>query len=64
VGCALRELGERGIEVGVVVLQRESEPPRVNPDAGTRLRAGDRIVVVGDSDALARVAADAQGQDA
>jgi len=63
VGCALGELAERGIQVGVVVLQREGETPRVNPDTGTRLRAGDRIVVVGESDALARMASEAQGPE-
>ena len=50
------DLAANGVRVSVVVIRREGEPLKVNPDAATRLAAGDRVVVVGDRENVTKVA--------
>ncbi|MDH3213249.1 MAG: potassium channel protein [Myxococcales bacterium] len=54
---ALRELPGRGIHVSVVAIKRGDEPIRLRPGPDEVLEAGDRVIVVGDRDNLALMAA-------
>jgi voltage-gated potassium channel len=66
-GCALCDCTlsgpiDRGVQVDVVALRREGKT-QLSPDHGETLRAGDRIVVVGDKEDLARLATLAQSSE-
>jgi voltage-gated potassium channel len=52
----LRDLPARDLRVSVVAMQRPGERLRLNPGPDDTLRAGDRIVVVGDQENLRRLA--------
>jgi voltage-gated potassium channel len=54
--CRLRDLPARGLELHVVAIKREGEPTRFQPRGDDALRAGDRVVAVGDADSLRRIA--------
>lgn len=56
-GRPLAELAGRGLRLSVVAISREGEAPHLVPGADDGLRAGDRVVVVGHRDSLARFAA-------
>jgi voltage-gated potassium channel len=56
IGTTLGALGERGIQVSVVAIKREADPLALNPTAAMDLRAGDRVVVVGDRENVTRLA--------
>jgi voltage-gated potassium channel len=56
-GRRLGELSEdEGIAVAVVAIKRGEDPLALNPAREAELRAGDRVVVVGDREQLARLA--------
>jgi voltage-gated potassium channel len=52
----LRDFPARGLELHVVAIKREGEPMRFRPSGEDELRAGDRVVVVGDGENLRRIA--------
>jgi voltage-gated potassium channel len=52
----LRELPSHGLHLHVVAIKREGEPTRFQPAGEDELRAGDRVVVVGDAENLRRIA--------
>jgi voltage-gated potassium channel len=52
----IRELRSLGAQVAVIAIKRSSESLKIRPNADELLRAGDRVVVVGDHDELARLA--------
>jgi voltage-gated potassium channel len=54
--CPLRDLAARGLELHVVAIKREGEPTRFQPRGDDALRAGDRVVAVGDADSLRKIA--------
>jgi voltage-gated potassium channel len=56
VDAPLSDFRERGLLAAVVAIKRGDEPLRLNPGPSERLRAGDRVVVVGDHDNLNRLA--------
>jgi voltage-gated potassium channel len=56
IGTTLGALGERGIQVSVVAIKREADALALNPTAAMDLRAGDRVVVVGDRENVTRLA--------
>ena len=60
VGVTLDALPERGVRVSVVAIKGDG-PLRMNPGARDTLRAGDRVIVVGDRENLGRLADLAQG---
>jgi len=55
--ASLRELPERDVRVSVVAIKRGDEPLRLSPGPTDVLRAGDRVVAVGDRENLRRLAA-------
>lgn len=55
-GARLRDLPARGVAVLVVAVKRAAEPITLSPSADAELRAGDRIVVVGEREKLMRLA--------
>ena len=64
-GSGLRRPGVagRGVHVNVVAVRRDGKT-QLSPAEGETLRAGDRIVVVGDKENLGRLATLAQGSKA
>ena len=60
VDVTLDALPERGVRVSVVAIKGDG-PLRMNPGARDTLRAGDRVIVVGDRENLGRLADLAQG---
>lgn len=52
----LLDLPGRGLVLQIVAVKRQGESTRFQPSAEERLRAGDRVVVVGDAENLRRVA--------
>lgn len=52
----LSELSDHGLHAAVIAIKRGDEPLRIQPGPTEILRAGDRIVVVGDHDNLRRLA--------
>jgi voltage-gated potassium channel len=56
IGTTLGALGERGVQVSVVAIKREADALALNPTATMELRAGDRVVVVGDRENVTRLA--------
>jgi voltage-gated potassium channel len=56
VNLPLRDLSARGLRVAVIAIKRGDEPLRLKPGPSETLRAGDRVVVVGDHDDLNRLA--------
>jgi voltage-gated potassium channel len=56
-GLRLRELAGRGVVVSVVGIKRGEEAVRLQPGPDDDLRAGDRVIALGDRDNLARLAA-------
>ena len=54
--CRLSDLPARGLQLHVVAIKREGEPTRFQPGGDDALRAGDRVVVVGDGENLRRIA--------
>jgi voltage-gated potassium channel len=62
-GVRLRELPGRGIRVSVVAIKRGEAPILVTPGPDDALRAGDRVVAVGDRENLHRLAALAEGPE-
>ncbi|HEY8153434.1 MAG TPA: potassium channel protein [Myxococcota bacterium] len=52
----LRDLPARGLQLHVVAIKRPGEPTKFQPRGEDALRAGDRVVVVGDADNLRRIA--------
>jgi voltage-gated potassium channel len=56
IGTTLGALGERGVQVSVVAIKREADALALNPTAAMELRAGDRVVVVGDRENVTRLA--------
>jgi voltage-gated potassium channel len=60
VDLTLEALPSRGLRVSVVAIKGDG-PLRINPGAGDALRAGDRVIVVGDRANLSRLAKLAQG---
>ncbi|GAB4515591.1 MAG: potassium channel protein [Haliangiales bacterium] len=56
-GHDLAALHARRMELVVVALQHPGQPMRISPPRGERLRAGDHVVVVGQREALAKLAA-------
>jgi len=52
----LLDLPARGLRLQIVAVKRQGEPTRFQPSAEERLRAGDRVVVVGDAENLRRIA--------
>jgi K+/H+ antiporter YhaU regulatory subunit KhtT len=56
VGLTLRQLAERGIRVSVVAIKRGGSPLLLNPGPEEEFQRGDLVIVVGDSDNLARLA--------
>ena len=56
-GVPIRELEVRGIRISVVAIKRGDEPIRIMPGRDFSLRAGDHMIVVGDSENLSRLAA-------
>jgi voltage-gated potassium channel len=59
-GVRLRELSSHGIRVSVVAIKRGEAPILITPGPDDALRAGDRVVAVGDRENLNRLAALAQ----
>jgi voltage-gated potassium channel len=59
-GTPVRDLLERGLRVSVIAIKRGDEPIRLHPGPDEKLRGGDRVVAVGDSENLARLAEAAQ----
>ena len=55
-GMRLRELAQRGVRVSVVAIKRGEEALRLQPSPDEELRAGDRVVALGDRENLARLA--------
>jgi voltage-gated potassium channel len=55
-GVRLRDLAERGVRVSVVAIKRGEEALRLQPGPDEELRAGDRVVALGDRENLARLA--------
>jgi voltage-gated potassium channel len=49
-------LAEHGVRVSVVAIKRDAQPLLLNPQADVEIRAGDRVVVVGDRNAVNRLA--------
>jgi voltage-gated potassium channel len=60
VDLTLEALPSRGLRVSVVAIKGDG-PLRLSPSAGDALRAGDRVIVVGDRANLSRLAELAQG---
>jgi len=56
VGVELKELKSLGVPLAVIAIKRGSESLKIRPGADEVLREGDRVVVVGDHDVLARMA--------
>ena len=56
IGTTLGALGARGVHVSVVAIKRETDPLALNPTTDMELRAGDRVVVVGDRESVTRLA--------
>jgi voltage-gated potassium channel len=56
VNTPLGDLSTHGLRAAVVAIKREDEPLRLNPGPTEVLRAGDRVVVVGDHEDLNRFA--------
>jgi voltage-gated potassium channel len=54
-GVRLRDLASRGVRVSVVAIKRGEEALRLQPGPDEELRAGDRVVALGDRDNLARL---------
>ena len=54
--CRLSDFPARGLQLHVVAIKHEGEPTRFQPGGGDTLRAGDRVVVVGDGENLRRLA--------
>ena len=52
----LRDFPARGLHLHVVAIKRVGEPTRFQPSGEDALRAGDRVVVVGDAENLRRIA--------
>jgi voltage-gated potassium channel len=52
----LRDFPARGLQLHVVAIKRAGEPTRFQPRGEDALRAGDRVVVVGDAENLRRLA--------
>lgn len=52
----LADLEARGVRVTVVAIKPASGPLQLHPEARTSIAAGDRVVVVGDRDAVTRLA--------
>lgn len=55
-GTALGDLAAHRIHVSVVAIKRDGAPLVLNPSAQEALRAGDRVVVVGDRENVTRLA--------
>ena len=55
-GAALGDLGAHRVQVSVVAIKRDRDPLLLNPAATVVLRAGDRVVVVGDRENVTRLA--------
>jgi voltage-gated potassium channel len=55
-GLHLRALRDRGLHVSVIGLKRGDQPIELHPEPDCILRAGDRIVAVGDRPSLVRLA--------
>ena len=55
-GTTLGELAGHGVHVSVVAIKRDLAPLVLNPSAQEALRAGDRVVVVGDRENVTRLA--------
>ena len=53
-GCS--SFPARGLRLHIVAIKRAGEPTRFQPGGEDTLRAGDRIVVVGDAENLRRIA--------
>ncbi len=56
IGTKLGALAARDVQVSFVAIKREAAPLALNPTADTELRAGDRVVVVGDRENVTRLA--------
>jgi voltage-gated potassium channel len=56
IGKALRDFRSLGMHLAVIAIKRGSESLKIQPGADEVLCAGDRVVVVGDHDALGRLA--------
>ena len=54
--CQLRDFLARGLQLHVVAIKREGEPTQFQPRGEDALRAGDRVVAVGDTENLRRIA--------
>ncbi len=54
--ASLRDLPERGIRVTVIAIKRGDQRIRINPGGDDLLRAGDRVIAVGDRESLTRLA--------
>jgi voltage-gated potassium channel len=55
-GLTLDALPDRGVRVSVMAIKPDGEALRLNPGARDALRGGDRLIVVGDRENLARLA--------
>lgn len=63
VGATLDSLPALGVRVSVVAIKGEDTTLRLNPGARDALRGGDRVIVVGDRENLARLAELARGAE-
>lgn len=59
-GAQLRELSERGVRISVVAIKHGDETLLLQPGPDYELRAGDRVIALGDKENLARLAQLAQ----
>lgn len=56
-GCSIAELGVRARTGASIVALRHEDTTLVNPSAERRLEVGDRVLAIGDAEALARLCA-------
>lgn len=59
-GIAVRDLARHGVHVSVVAIKRGTDPVKLRPGPDEPFEPGDRVIVVGDRDDLARLAELAQ----